>query len=166
MAPSSYGGGGPPPPAAGGGVGIKRQAGRAGSSTDPMEMEVDESSFYGGPPPPPPGAGAIAPQILTGILQQSARDQEAARYALSEAHIARILQAKSAEAQRMVVPEAIRPVHHNTVTAILKKTRVAQPVTPAAPIAIDQIANVDLSNAEGAARAHARAGGDASTLLE
>ena len=43
-------------------------------------MEMEESSFYGGPPPPPPGAGAIAAQILTGILQQSARDQEAARY--------------------------------------------------------------------------------------
>ena len=67
----------------------------------------------------------------------------------------------------MVVPEAIRPVHHNTITSILKKTRgVAQPVTPAAPTAIDQLANVELSNAEGAARAHARAGGDASTLLE
>ena len=132
-----------------------------------MEMEVDESSFYGGPPPPPPGAGAIAAQIMTSMLQQAERDQEAARYALSEAHIARILQAQSTEAQRMVVPEAIRPVTHNTIKSILKKTRgVAQPVTPAAPTAIDQIANVDLSNAEGAARAHARAGGDASTLLE
>ena len=103
---------------------------------------------------------------MTSMLQQAERDQQAARYALSEAHIARILQAQSTEAQRMVVPEAIRPVHHNTITSILKKTRVVQPVTPAAPTAIDQIANVDLSNAEGAARAHARAGGDASTLLE
>ena len=47
--------GGPPPsPGAPGGVGIKRQMGRASSSTDPMEMEVDDSHFYGGPPPPPP----------------------------------------------------------------------------------------------------------------
>ena len=92
--------------------------------------------------------------------------QEAARYAVNEAHLARALQAQSAEAQRMVIPEAIRPVHNNTIKSILKKVHVRQPVTPAAPTAIDQIANVDLSNAEGAARAHARAGGDASTLLE
>ena len=92
--------------------------------------------------------------------------QEAARYALTEAHIARILHAQRTEAQRMVIPEAIGPVHHDTITSILKKTRAVQPVTPAPPAPIDQIANVDLSTAEGAAIAHARAGGDASTLLE
>ena len=163
MAPSPYGGPPPPPAPGAGGVGIKRRAGRASGSSDPMVME--ESSYYGGAPPPP-GSGAIAAQILTGILQQSAMAQEAARYAVNEAHLARALQAQSAEAQRMVVPEAIKPVHHNTIKSILEKTRVVQPVTPAAPTAIDQIANVDLSNAEGAARAHARASGDASTMLE
>ena len=75
--------------------------------------------------------------------------QEAARYALTEAHIARILQAQHTEAQKMVIPEAIRPVHHHTITFILKKTGVVQPVTPAPPTATDQIAIVDLSNAKG-----------------
>ena len=129
-------------------------------------MEVDDSYYYYGPSPPPPGAGAVAAQVMTSVLQQTAMAQEAARYALNEAHIARILQAQHTEAQRMVIPEAIRQVHHNTITSILKKTRAAQPVTPAPPAAIDQIANVDLSNSDGAAIAHARAGGDASTLLE
>ena len=143
--------GGPPPPPAPGGVGIKRQVGRASSSTDPMEMEVDDSYFYGGPPPPPPGAAAIAAQVLTGILQQSARDKEAARYALSEAHIARLLHAQRTEAQKMVVPEEIRPVHLNTIKSILKKVHVRQLVSPVAPAAIEQVANVELANAEGAA---------------
>ena len=120
---------------------------------------MEEASFYGGPPPPPPGAGAIAAQLLTSILQQTARDQEAARYAVNEAHLAKALYAHSVEAQRMKIPEAIRPVHNNTIKTILKKDHVRQPVTPAAPTAAEQIANVDLSNAEGAARAHAREGG-------
>ena len=158
-------GGGPPPPAPGaGGVGIKRRAGRASGSTDPMLME--EASFYGGPPPPPPGASALAAQLLTNILQQTARDQEAARYAVNEAHLAKALYAHSVEAQRMKIPEAIRPVHNNTIKTILKKDHVRQPITPAAPTAAEQIANVDLSNAEGAAIAHARGGGNASTLME
>ena len=164
VAPSPYGGGPPPPAPGAGGVGIKRQAGRASGSADPMVME--ESSYYGGPPPPPPGAGAIAAQLLTSILQQTARDQEAARYAVNEAHLAKALHAHSAEAQRMVIPEAIRPVHNNTIKTILKKDHVRQPITPAAPTAAEQIANVDLSNAEGAAIAHARGGGNASTLME
>ena len=85
---------------------------------------------------------------------------------MSEAHIARILHAQRTEAQKMGIPEAIRPVHHNTITSILKKSRVVQPVTPAPPTAIEQVVNVDLSNAEGAAIAHARSGGDGSTLIE
>jgi len=158
-------GGGPPPPAPGaGGVGIKRRAGRASGSADPMVTE--ESSYYGGPPPPPPGASALAAQLLTNILQQTARDQEAARYAVNEAHLAKALYAHSVEAQRMKIPEAIRPVHNNTIKTILKKDHVRQPITPAAPTAAEQIANVDLSNAEGAAIAHARGGGNASTLME
>ena len=155
--------GGPPAPGAGG-VGIKRQAGRASGSADPMVME--ESSYYGGPPPPPPGASAIAAQLLTSMLQQTAMAQEAARHAVNEAHLAKALQAHNAEVQKMVIPEAIRPVHNITIKTMLKKVHVRQPVTPAAPTAIDQIANVDLSNAEGAAIAHARGGGNASTLME
>jgi hypothetical protein len=69
----------------------------------------------------------------------------------------------------MVLPEAIRPVHHNTVKSILRKARVIQPVAPAiadaTPTPIDQIMNVDLVAAEGAAIARARSGGDASTLI-
>ena len=132
-APSPYGGPPPPPAPGAGGVGIKRQAGRASGSADPMVME--ESSYYGGPPPPPPGAGAIAAQLLTSMLQQTAMAQEAARYAVNEAHLAKALHAHSAEAQRMVIPEAIRPVHNNTIKTILKKVHVRQPVTPAAPTA-------------------------------
>ena len=89
---------------------------------------------------------------------------------MTEAHIAGILHAQRTEAQEMIIPEEIRPVHHNTLQSMLKKNRVVQPVTPviagAPPTAIEQIVNVDLSKAEGAARAHARSGGDASTLIE
>ena len=55
----------------------------------------------------------------------------------------------------MIIPEDVKPVHHNTFKSILKKVRVAQPVT-AQPTPIEQVMNVDLANAEGAARAHAR----------
>ena len=56
-------------------------------------MDVDDSYYYDGPSPPPPGTGAIAAQIMTGMLQQTAMAQEAARYAVTEAYIARILHA-------------------------------------------------------------------------
>ena len=74
------------------------------------------------------------------------------------------MRAHSNEAQKMVIPEAMRPAHHNTLQSMLKKTRAVQPVTPPPPTAIEQVANVDLASAEGAAIAHARSGGDASTL--
>ena len=54
--------------------------------------------------------------------------QKAARYAVNEAHLARALQAHSAEAQRMVIPEAIRPVHNNTIKSILKKYTSGNPL--------------------------------------
>jgi hypothetical protein len=48
---------------------------------------------------------------------------------------------------------------------MLKKPREIQPATPPPPTAIGQIMNADKAAAEGAARAHARSGGDASTLI-
>ena len=133
---SSYGSG--PPPQAPGCVGIKRRAGKASSSTDPLE--VDDSYYYDGPSPAPPGVGAIAAQVMTGVLQQTAQAQEAARYAVTEAHIARILHAQRTEAQKRVIREEIRPVHHNMLQSMIKKVRVVQPAAPAPPTAIDQIA--------------------------
>ncbi len=122
VAPSPYGGPPPPPAPGAGGVGIKRRAGRASGSSDPMAME--ESSYYGGhPPPPPPGASAIAAQLLTSMLQQTAMAQEAARHAVNEAHLAKALQAHNAEVQKMVIPEAIRPVHNNTIKTMLEGSR-------------------------------------------
>ena len=86
--------------------------------------------------------------------------QQAAQWALSEAQVAPIMRAHGTEAQKMIIPEAVRPVHHNTLHSMLKKTRATQPVTPHLPTAIEQIMNVDLAAAEGAARAHARSGGE------
>ena len=158
---SSYGSG--PPSPASGGVGIKRR-GKAGSSSAPMELE-DTGNYYDGPLPPSPGVGAVAAQIMRSMLQQTALAQQAAHYAVTEAHIAGILHAHHSEAQKRIIPEEIKPVHHNTLQSILKKVRVVQPVTSAPPTVIAQVVNVDLANAEGAARAHARSGGDASTFL-
>ena len=84
---------------------------------------------------------------------------------VNEAQVAHVMRAHETEAQKMIIPEAIRPVHHNTRQSMLKKTRAVQPATPPTPTVIDQIMNVDLASAEGAARAHARSGGDASTLM-
>ena len=130
-------------------------------------MELEDRTYYDGPSPPPPGAGAVAAQIMTSMLQQTALAQQEAHYAVAEVHIAGILQAHHSEAQKRTIPEEIRPVHHNTLESMLKKVKAVQPVTPAiaAPTAMEQVMNVDLSNAEGAARAHARSGGDASTLI-
>ena len=145
---SSYGG--PPPPPASGSVRVKR--GKPGSSNAPMELE--DMSYYDGPspppppPPPPPGAGEIAARFMTGILQQTAMAQQSAQWAFSEAQVAHIMRAHGTEAQKMIIPEAIRPVHHNTLQSMLKKTRAVQPVTPPVPNAIDQVANVDLASAE------------------
>ena len=91
--------------------------------------------------------------------------QQAAQWAPSEAQVAHIMRAHGTEAQKMIIPEAIRPVHHNTLQSMLKKTRAIEPVTHPPPTAIEQGAMADLSNAEGAARAHARSRGDASTLI-
>ena len=113
-------------------------------------------SYYGDPPPPPPGAGAIAAQIMTSILQQSAVMQQAAQWALNEAQIAHVMRAHRTEKKQMVIPEAVRPVHHNTLQSMLKKTRAIEPITPPPHTAIEQGAMVDLSSAEGAARAHTR----------
>ena len=76
------------------------------------------------------------------MLQQTALAQPAAHHAVTEAHIAGILHAQRTEAQKMIIPEEIRPVHHNTIKSILKKVRVVQPVTPAPPTAIEQVVNV------------------------
>ena len=157
----SYGGGQPPPAPGAGGVGIKR-GGRATSSSGPME--VSDSYYYGGPPPPP-SAGAVAAQIATSMLQQTAMVQHAAQCSMTDAQIAGILHAHRTEAQKRIIPEEIQPVHHNTLKPILKKVRVVQPVTHAPPPPIVQVMNVDFANAGGAAIAHARSGGDASTFM-
>jgi len=93
-------------------------------------MELEDMSYYDGPSPPLPGAGAIAAQIMTGILQQTALAQQAAQCALSEAQVAHIMRAHQTEAQKKVIPETVRPVHHNTLQSMLKKPRAVQPVTP------------------------------------
>ena len=151
----------PPPPPAQGGVGIKR--GKPGSSNAPMEME--DGTFYGGPPPPPPRAGEIAAQLFTNLLQQNAMAQQAAQWALNEAQVAHIMRTHQTEKRQMVIPDEFRPVHHHTLKPMLKKPREIQPATPPPPTAIEQATMVDISNAEGAGRAHARSGGDASTLI-
>ena len=114
------------------------------------------------PPPHPPGAGEIAAQLLTNILQQTAMAQKTAQWALNEAQVAHVMRTHQTEKQQMVIPGEIRPFHHHTLKSMLKKPREIQPVPPTP---IEQVAMVDLSNAEGVARAHARSGGDASTLI-
>ena len=113
----------------------------------------------------PPGAGELAAQIATSMLQQSAMAQHVAQYAMSEAHIAGLLHAQLTEAQKMIIPEETRPVHRNTLKSILKKVRVVQPITPAPPTPFEQVMNADLANEEEAAVTHARNGGDVSTLV-
>ena len=70
-------------------------------------MEMEDGAFYGGPPPPPPGAGEVAAQPLTNLLQQNAMAQNTAQWTLNEAQVAHVMRTHQTEKRQMVTPDEI-----------------------------------------------------------
>ena len=143
--------------------------------TFPMDADDDNGGWAdgGGAPPPAPGAAGIAAQQAISMLAQHAAQTQAAHYAQAEANVHHLTMAWHRERARMQIPNPIQPTQAQTIHTIIREylPAAAAPTNPTGLYRAEQQAamqamNVDLNNAEGAARAHARQGGELGSMVQ